>query len=68
MRLLFLYILLFTATNIFTQDLPADKLATKETIQFFHNLKSLMERGVMLDYQNNMTYVFYGQYKKTVAA
>lgn len=41
MRLLFLYILLFTSTNIFTQDLPADKLATKETIQLFHNLKLL---------------------------
>jgi mannan endo-1,4-beta-mannosidase len=63
MRLLSLIILLFAATNLLSQDLPADKHATKETVHFYHNLKSLMQRGVMFGHQDDLAYGYGWKYE-----
>ena len=41
-----------TATN----DLPADKKATKETIALYHNLKKLLNEGIMFGHQDDLAY------------
>ncbi|CAN5547459.1 glycosyl hydrolase [soil metagenome] len=64
MRLLSLIILLFPATNVLSQDLPADKHATKETVHLYHNLKSLMQRGVMFGHQDDLAYGYEWKYEK----
>lgn len=38
------------------QDLPADKKATKETINLYHNLKKLMNKGIMFGHQDDYAY------------
>jgi hypothetical protein len=38
------------------QDLPADKKATKETIALYHNLKRLLNEGIMFGHQDDLAY------------
>ena len=37
-------------------DLPSDKKATKETINLYHNLKKLAEKGFMFGHQDDLAY------------
>lgn len=37
-------------------DLPADKHATKETVHLFHNLKKLLNKGIMFGHQDDYAY------------
>src|SRR3984957_21091402 len=38
------------------QQLPADKKATKETINLYNNLKKLLDKGFMLGHQDDLAY------------
>jgi hypothetical protein len=40
----------------FLKDLPSDKNATKETINLYHNLKKLLEKGTMFGHQDDLAY------------
>jgi len=37
-------------------DLPIDKKATKETINLYHNLKRLLNKGIMFGHQDDLAY------------
>jgi len=37
-------------------DLPADRRATKETVNLYHNLKKLLKKGVMFGHQDDPAY------------
>jgi Glycosyl hydrolase family 26 len=37
-------------------DLPSDKNATKETVNLYHNLKSLFEKGILFGHQDDLAY------------
>lgn len=37
-------------------NLPSDKLATKETINLFRNLKRLLDKGIMFGHQDDLAY------------
>jgi len=39
-----------------TDELPADKKATKETIALYHNLKKLLNEGIMFGHQDDLAY------------
>src|SRR6476661_9697 len=39
-----------------TNDLPADKKTTKETIALYHNLKKLLNNGIMFGHQDDLAY------------
>ena len=41
-----------TAAN----ELPSDKKATKETIALYHNLKKLLNEGIMFGHQDDLAY------------
>lgn len=38
------------------QDLPSDKKATKETVNLYHNLKKLLQKGIMFGHQDDLAY------------
>ncbi len=38
------------------QDLPSDKKATKETVNLYHNLKKLLNKGIMFGHQDDLAY------------
>ena len=40
----------------FNEDAPSDKLATKETVNLFKNLKRLVNKGVMFGHQDALAY------------
>ena len=42
--------------QVATNDLPADKKATKETIALYHNLKKLLNEGIMFGHQDDLAY------------
>ncbi|MFT3825427.1 MAG: glycosyl hydrolase [Chitinophagaceae bacterium] len=37
-------------------DMPADPLATKETVNLYHNLKKLLNKGIMFGHQDDLAY------------
>jgi hypothetical protein len=39
-----------------SDDLPADRRATKETVNLYHNLKKLLKKGVMFGHQDDPAY------------
>lgn len=39
-----------------TSELPSDKKATKETIALYHNLKKLLNEGIMFGHQDDLAY------------
>lgn len=45
-----------TKNNFSASDLPADKQATKETIALYHNLKRLLQKGIMFGHQDDLAY------------
>jgi Glycosyl hydrolase family 26 len=47
---------LHAAGQVKTQDLPADKKATKETIHLYQNLKKLLLKGCMIGHQDDLAY------------
>lgn len=49
----FNYLLIQGQTAI---DLPADKRATKETTALYHNLKKLLNQGIMFGHQDDLAY------------
>lgn len=49
---------------MFAQSLPADKNATKETINLYNNLKKLSERGFMIGHQDDLAYGVEWRYKE----
>lgn len=63
-RFLFLVLLPFsifyTATNAqekpIPKNLPIDKQATKETVNLYNNLKTLLNKGVMFGHQDDLAY------------
>jgi mannan endo-1,4-beta-mannosidase len=44
------------AANRSNNDLPADKKATKETVHLYHNLKKLVNKGIMFGHQDALAY------------
>jgi hypothetical protein len=56
-----LYILvvcLFILVRVSAQkkELPADRLATKETVALYNNLKKLVDKGIMFGHQDDLAY------------
>ncbi len=52
--------------NSFAQKqsgLPCDKNATKETIYLYHNLKKVLDKGIMLGHQDDLAYGFGWKYE-----
>jgi hypothetical protein len=49
-------ILLLLTSSLFAQQLPADKKATRETIDLYNNLKKLLNKGFMLGHQDDLAY------------
>jgi hypothetical protein len=45
-----------TSANFSNPDMPADKRATKETVNLYHNLKKLLKKGVMFGHQDDLAY------------
>lgn len=54
----------FISFYTFAQDLPADKQATKETINLYHNLKKLKDKGIMFGHQDDLAYGYNWKYEK----
>lgn len=52
------FILFFISTYFSThsQELPADKNATTETVRLYNNLKHLMDKGIMFGHQDDFAY------------
>jgi hypothetical protein len=42
--------------HFYLNDLPSDKQATKQTIALYHNLKTLLNKGIMLGHQDDLAY------------
>ena len=47
-----------------SQDFPADKQATKETVHLYHNLKKLINKGIMFGHQDDLAYGVGWKYEK----
>src|SRR4051812_24228249 len=45
-----------TKNSLSVSDLPADKQATKETVALYHNLKRLLQKGIMFGHQDDLAY------------
>jgi mannan endo-1,4-beta-mannosidase len=43
-------------TNSNISDLPSDKKATQQTINLYHNLKKLLNKGIMFGHQDDLAY------------
>ena len=57
MKILQLCILvLLSKAGLFSQDLPVDGQATRETINLYHNLKRLEEKGFLFGHQDDLAY------------
>src|SRR3982750_84952 len=57
MRLSFLGILLIISCVVTAQaDGPSDKLATKEAVNLYRNLKKLLDKGIMFGHQDDLAY------------
>jgi hypothetical protein len=53
----FLGTFIHTANNkVSSQDRPTDKKATKETVNLYHNLKKLLNKGIMFGHQDDLAY------------
>ena len=59
-NLLFLFTLLLSGNamgyKVASTDAPIDKLATKETVNLYRNLKQLVNKGVMFGHQDALAY------------
>jgi Glycosyl hydrolase family 26 len=61
-RITLLFLLILAERTIMAQaltagmDLPVDKNATKETINLYHNLKTLPSRGFLFGHQDDLAY------------
>jgi mannan endo-1,4-beta-mannosidase len=42
--------------NLNSDDLPSDKKATRQTINLYHNLKKLEQKGIMFGHQDDLAY------------
>lgn len=42
--------------NSYLKDLPSDKKATQQTINLYHNLKKLLNKGIMFGHQDDLAY------------
>jgi len=62
---LFLLLILLPVTKNFSQDLPADKRATKETVNLYRNLKILMSKGTMFGHQDDLAYGYGWKYENS---
>ena len=51
-----LFFILFTSFAIAQDDLPADKRATKETVNLYHNLKKSLNKGFLFGHQDDLAY------------
>jgi Glycosyl hydrolase family 26 len=49
-------VLLLLRLTAFAQEYPADKIATKETINLYRNLKKLTGKGFMFGHQDDLAY------------
>lgn len=54
--LAFLIIILISDSSHAQNDSPADKKATKETVNLYHNLKKLLKKGIMFGHQDDLAY------------
>ena len=65
MRLSILGILLLVSCVTKAQaDAPSDKLATKEAVNLYRNLKKLLDKGVMFGHQDDLAYGVGWKYQK----
>ena len=53
---LFIFLSSFTVLGQAVYDSPTDKKATKETVALYHNLKKLLNDGVMFGHQDDLAY------------
>ena len=56
MKLLLPLVLSVLLINTYAQQFPADKKATKETINLYQNLKKLLDKGFMIGHQDDLAY------------
>ncbi len=56
MRSVYLFVIMLLTTSVFAQEYPVDKNATKETIKLYRNLKSLVNKGIMMGHQDDLAY------------
>jgi mannan endo-1,4-beta-mannosidase len=60
-----LLMVVFVSCNAYAQDeLPADKNATKETVNLYKNLKKLAAKGFMFGHQDDLAYGVNWKYEK----
>jgi hypothetical protein len=57
-------ILLLFISFVQAQSLPADKKATKQTINLYNNLKKLLDKGFMIGHQDDLAYGVGWKYEK----
>lgn len=60
--ILFLTVLAFNVSPA-QYDGPSDRLATKETVNLYHNMKIQLQRGVMFGHQDDLAYGVGWQYQ-----
>lgn len=58
--LLTIAFLSFTAA---AQDLPADKNATRETVNLYRNLKKIIAKGILFGHQDDLAYGYHWKYQ-----
>src|SRR5436305_1558134 len=51
------------AQDHIVSDVPCDKYATKETINLYHNLQKVLDKGIMLGHQDDPAYGFRWKYE-----
>ena len=51
-------------THMYSQDLPSDKNATKETIHLYRNLKRIINKGILFGHQDDLAYGVTWKYEK----
>jgi hypothetical protein len=61
--LAFTYSFTSSAQDHDVNDVPCDKHATKETINLYHNLKKVLDKGIMLGHQDDPAYGFGWKYE-----
>lgn len=61
---LLLSFLLFVLAVRAQNNLPADKMATKETVDLYQHLQKLLKQGVMIGHQDDMAYGVHWKYQE----
>jgi hypothetical protein len=54
--LFFSLLLLYNACSSQTGEMPVDNKATTETVNLYHNMKKVLQRGIMIGHQDDLAY------------